>query len=174
MPVHPKKGPLSINLAAPRNLSPLSCAIRPNENRDAYRLVRTRFAGAALLIALVAAPAALAQHASPDDPGELPVTMRFAPLGAPDPRSRPTSGIFPAQPGLGVSAQTYTEQDGSQVTRRGLVAGWSIQRNVEAGIGLFSVTDDRPKISETRRNWSVREVAPKNRNIAAVGVKVRF
>lgn len=128
--------------------------------------------GAALLMGLLAAPQAEAQLllAEPvlagiaEDPPR-PVDA------APVPESREA---VPADGRVRISSRTYTEEDGSRIVRRGLIGSWSIASSLEAGVGLFSVSGSGRKPIEARRGWSVMDVAPRNENIAAVGMKLKF
>jgi|GEM_PF-6930281 len=87
----------------------------------------------------------------------------------------PGEALFQDVPaGIGLSRRALTRQDGTPASRNGVVASWSISPGMQAGVGLFSVTDERPRPAEMKRNWSARDVAPRHRNIAAVGVKVSF
>ncbi len=128
--------------------------------------------GAGLIIALAIAPAAQAQRLEPEPLlGIAPAGPSFQPPRIERP-ARPE--MFPDQTGLGVSTRTYTEHDGSILTRRGLIGSVGITSGLEAGVGLYSVTDAARKHNEFKRNWSFRDVTPKNHNIAAVGMRLKF
>lgn len=129
-------------------------------------------ASAALLAAFLAAPAAGAQLlvAEPvlgSAPEEPLVAAGAAQLSASRDASRPDALIS-------VSSRSYTQEDGSLILRRGLIGSWAISGGLEAGIGLFAVTGDGRKHNEFKRSWSAKDVTPKNGNIAAVGMKLRF
>lgn len=132
-----------------------------------------RIAGsAALLAAFLAAPAAGAQllvaepvlGSAPEEP--------YTPA---DVTQRPASRDALRSDALtSVSSRSYTQEDGSLILRRGLIGSWPISSGLEAGIGLFAVTGDGRKHNEFKRSWSAKDVTPKNGNIAAVGMKLRF
>jgi len=116
----------------------------------------------ALAAACAAAPAAEAQQiAQPAGPVLGPVVP-------------PSDGDAPRQ-GIGISTSVEVDAVGQVATRRGLIGSWPVSRNVEAGVGLFSVMGNGPRRpAENRRNWSVRDVTERDQRIAAVGVKLRF
>jgi hypothetical protein len=136
------------------------------------RAVKRISGSAALLVAFLSAPAAQAQlllaepvlgHASeqPDmaaDAAQVAVSR----------------DIFRSGTRIGLSARTLREEDGSLSVRRGLIGSWAISSGLEAGVGLFSVNGDGRKQNEFRRSWTVKDVAQKSGNIAAVGMKLRF
>jgi hypothetical protein len=82
--------------------------------------------------------------------------------------------MFREKSGIGISARSYNEEDGSLRIRRGLIGNWKIADQVEGGVGLFSVTGDGRKQTESKRSWSVKEMAPRSSTIAAVGVRLKF
>ena len=101
-------------------------------------------------------------------------TARGAPVALRD-QPAPEAGLFDgSKRGLGLSSRSYRMQDGSSATRAGLVGSWPLMPGMNAGVGLFSVTHDDQKEPEFRRSWSVKNVNPRNRNIAAVGVNLHF
>ena len=128
--------------------------------------------GAALLIALFAAPDAYAQilkaepvlEAAPAAPPLL-LTARQSPV---------RESLFKRSSGVGISTRTYTEQSGSIAIQRGLIGNWDIADGLEAGVGLFSVAGGGRKHNEFKRSYSVKDVTPKTENIAAVGMRFRF
>jgi len=137
------------------------------------KAVKKTFGGATLLIALFVAPDANAQHltaqpvlqTAPAGPSVL-LTARPSPV---------RDSLFKHSSGLGISTRTYTQQDGSIATQRGLFSNFEIGSGLEAGVGLFSVNGDGRKHNEFKRSWSVkRDVTPKNENVAAVGMRFRF
>ena len=136
---------------------------------------------AGLSLALVSAASANAESAGADarsvlraepvlqhDPGPTQVDV------APTP-STPAPDLFAgAGPGIALSRQTYVEQDGSTVIRSGLVRSWDVSDGLRAGVGLFSVTHDDQKEPEFKRSWSAKNVGPRDRRVAAVGLNVSF
>jgi hypothetical protein len=129
---------------------------------------------AAFATALLAAPAADAQRQSASD---APASFGPSFLPSPSDALRPAlsaQDLLQRKSGMGISSRTFTEEDGSTIVRRGLIGNWAISSGLEAGVGLFSVSGGGRKQNETRRNWSVMDVTPKNENIAAVGMKLRF
>ena len=127
---------------------------------------------AALLAGLLAAPAAPAQRLLAE-----PVLEQAAD-GPPRPadvaQQSLSRDMFRSDARFGVTARTLKEEDGSLTVRRGLIGSWSISSGLEAGVGLFSVNGDGRKHNEFKRSWTVKDVTPKNANIAAVGIKLRF
>lgn len=134
--------------------------------------MKKTFGGAALLIALAAAPGSNAQP--------LRAQRVLAPEATSSPillTARPSpvrESLFRHGSGVGVSARTFTQRDGSTAIQRGLIGSWGIAQGLEAGVGLFSVAGDGRKHNEFKRSWSVKDVTPKNENIAAVGMRFRF
>lgn len=127
---------------------------------------------AALLVALLAAPAAHAQLLLAEPvlgyaPEEPPMPADVAQVSVSRDISRSDARIS-------VSARTLREEDGSMVVRRGLIGSWAISSGLEAGVGLFAINGDGRKHNEFKRSWTVKDVTPKNGNIAAVGMKLRF
>jgi hypothetical protein len=142
-------------------------------------LRRTTFAG--LFLALVwAAPGQAANQAAQDDrplPNNIgpQVAARAAPAASLPFQSSPEAGLFEGVgPGLAISRQTFQEQDGSATVRSGLVRSWAVTDGISAGLGLFSVTHDDQKEPEFKRNWSAKNVGPRNRRVAAVGLNLSF
>jgi hypothetical protein len=90
------------------------------------------------------------------------------------PPSPETNLLEGAAPGLGLSGQAYSQEDGSVVVRRGLIGSLPIVQGVSAGLGLFSVTHENQKEPEFRLSWSAKNVGPRDRRVAAVGLNVRF
>ena len=134
--------------------------------------MRSIFHSAALLVALAAASGADAQRLTAEPVLDVvPVSPRDA---SNDAQLSVSRDIFKSIQGIGLSARTYTERDGSTSTRRGLIGNWSIGGALEAGVGLFSVAGDARKHNEFKRAWSAKQVTPKSGNIAAVGMRLRF
>jgi hypothetical protein len=136
--------------------------------------VKKAFGGAALLTALMAAPNVQAQRltAEPVLGASLtapPLQLDQAPAIVGREILQPSAG-----PGLGVSARRYEQADGSVAVGRALVANWPLAGALEAGVGLFSVGGGGRRHNEFRRDWAVKQVAPRNENIAAVGMRLRF
>ena len=136
---------------------------------------------AALCLAFVSATAASAQSANPSDGSRglpnLRVQMRAHSAHADPavPRALPEANFFEGtKPGLGISRQSYREQDGSASIRSGIVRSWSVAEGMSAGLGLFSVTHEDQEELEFRRNWSAKNIGPRNRKVAAVGLNVSF
>ncbi len=127
--------------------------------------------GVALLTALAAAPAHAQLLRAETVLGAAPPAPALPPDAAQVSVSRE---IFQSQRGLGVSARAQPEQDGSTSSQRGLVGSWEVRRGLEAGVGLFSITGNGRKHNEFKRDWTAKQVTPKNENIAAVGVRVKF
>jgi hypothetical protein len=136
---------------------------------------------AALSMALVSAAPAYAESAGwqrqgPSLPGltlqERPQTIVSDPAAAP---ASPEADMFKAaRPGLGFSSQTYPQQDGSSTVATGLIGSLPVIAGVSAGLGLFTVTHENQKEPEFRRNWSAKNLGPRSRRVAAVGLNVRF
>jgi hypothetical protein len=104
--------------------------------------------------------------------------LRYAPqvsAGPAAPQPAPNASLFQgARPGLGISRQTYSEQDGSVAVRSGLIGTVPLAEGVSAGLGLFSVTHEEQKPPEFRRSWTPKTVGPRDRRVAALGLNVRF
>ena len=131
--------------------------------------VRKSSGGAALLIALLAAPGAHAQLLVAEPVLDAP------PPVAPDVAQVSVSrDIFQSRGAVGLSNRSQTGLDGSTATSRGLIGAWSLTPGLEAGVGLFSVTGDERRQQEMRRDWSAKQVTPRSRNVAAVGMKLKF
>ena len=96
-----------------------------------------------------------------------PPSPMFAPEPSASPRDEPRQAF-------GITRNTEIDPVGQPLIRRGLIGRMPLAGNVEAGIGLYSVTGNKPRLPESRRNWSVREITPRDERIAAVGVKLRF
>ena len=127
---------------------------------------------AALLAGFLAAPAAQAQPLLAE-----PVLDQVAegpPMPAGVAQQSLSRDIFRSDARIGVTARTFKEEDGSLTVRRGLIGSWEIASGLEAGVGLFAVNGDGRKHNEFKRSWTVKDVTPKNANIAAVGIKLRF
>ena len=124
------------------------------------------------MAALFAAPPAFAQVSAD---AAIPFGPSFVPPRgeAPD-RPSAAQDMLQRKPGMGISSRTYVEDDGSTLIRRGLIGNWAITSRLEAGVGLFSVSGGGRKHNEFKRNWTVMDVTPKNENIAAVGMKLKF
>ena len=126
------------------------------------------------LLTLVFASPAVAQVYAPGSSTPV-IGPSFVPSPETPDRQAPSSALFAgAGKGLGVSRRAFTEEDGSQIVRKGLVGSWAISQGLSAGVGLFSVTGDARKQAEFKRTWNVKDVTPKNDHIAAVGVSLRF
>jgi len=82
--------------------------------------------------------------------------------------------IVPSDARIRVSARGYREENGRVIVRRGLIGSWAISSGLEAGVGLFAVSGDGRKHNEFKRDWAAKDVSPKNGNIAAVGMKLKF
>lgn len=136
------------------------------------RAVKRIPGSAALLVAFLAAPAAQAQLLMAEP--VLGYAAEEPPTPADLAQVSVSRDIFRSDAGIKVSARTLSEEDGSVVVRRGLIGSWAISSGLEAGIGLFAVNGDGRKQNEFKRSWTVKDVTPKNGNIAAVGVKLRF
>ena len=126
----------------------------------------------ALLVALLAAPAAQAQflvaqpvqgYAAEEPP--MPVDLAQVLV---------SRDIVRSDTRIGLSARTLKEEDGSVLLGHGLIGSWAISGGLEAGVGLFAVSGDGRKHNEFKRSWTAKDVTPKNGNIAAVGMKLRF
>ncbi|MDP8912454.1 MAG: hypothetical protein M3N39_02620 [Pseudomonadota bacterium] len=127
---------------------------------------------AALIAAFLAAPAAQAQLLLAEPvlgyaPEESPMPADVAQVSV-------SRDIFRSDARIKVSARTLREEDGSVIVRRGLIGSWTISSGLEAGVGLFAVNGDGRKHNEFKRSWTVKDLTPKNGNIAAVGMKLRF
>ena len=127
---------------------------------------------AALLAALLAAPAAQSQRllAQP----VLNYASEEPPMPADVAQVSVSRDIQRSDPRIKVSSRTLQEEDGSVTVRRGLVGSWGISGGLEAGVGLFAVDGDGRKHNEFKRSWTVKDVTPKSGNIAAVGMKLSF
>jgi hypothetical protein len=127
---------------------------------------------AALLAALLAAPAAQAQRllAQP----VLGYASEEPPMPADVAQVSVSRDIHRSDPRIKISTRTLQEGDGSLTIRRGLIGSWAISSGLEAGVGLFAVDGDGRKHNEFKRNWTVKDVTPKSGNIAAVGMKLSF
>ena len=134
------------------------------------------FTYAALLATLVCTSAAWAQPPAQQDtaPRATPgINLSYA-ESAPF-RVSPEKDLFEGTgPGLGISTRTYQEEDGSSSVRRGLVGSWEVSKGLSAGLGLFAVTHENQKEPEFRRNWSAKNVGPRDRKVAAIGLNLRF
>ena len=98
-----------------------------------------------------------------------------APAAPALPQTSPEANLFQdARPGVGVTRQSYREQDGTAALISGLVRSWPLSAGTSAGLGLFSVMHDDQKEPEFRRSWSAKNLGPRDRRIAAVGLNVRF
>ena len=136
---------------------------------------------AALCLTLGSAAPAYGQTLGPPDERpsrpdlRLHVSSRIAPTDPAAPQVTPESNLFEgARPGLGITRQTIREQDGSASVASGLVRSWAVTPGVSAGLGIFSVTHEDQKEPEFRRNWNPKNIGPRNRKAAAVGLNVRF
>lgn len=136
---------------------------------------------AALCTALVSAAPACAESAGgqkqgPSLPG-LQLHERSQAIVS-DPAAPPASperDMFTrARPGLGFSSQTYPQQDGTSAVATGLIGSLPVMPGISAGLGLFSVAHENQKEPEFRRNWSAKNIGPRSRKVAAVGLNVRF
>jgi hypothetical protein len=133
------------------------------------------FPYAALCLALVSAAPALAEGPGQQDRGgSLPNIQLVDPETAAASPSRETGLFEGAGPGLGLSRRTFTEEDGSAAVRRGFIGSLPVAEGVSAGLGLFTVTHDNQKEPEFRRSWSAKNVGPRDRRVAAVGLNIRF
>lgn len=136
------------------------------------RAAANRISGsAALLAACFAAPAGHAQILLAE-----PVLGydQGAPLMPAEVAQLPVSRDMVRPERLDMSARILRGENGSAIARRGLIGSWAISSGLEAGVGLFAVNNDGRKQNELKRNWTVKDVAPKNGNIAAVGMKLKF
>lgn len=131
---------------------------------------------AALLAALVCTSEAWAQPPAQQgnalNPGQGvdSSSIENAPL-----RVSPEAGLFEgSRKGVGISTRNYRIDDGSSAVRRGLVGSWEVSEGLSAGVGLFAVTHEDQKEPEFRRNWSAKNIGPRNRKVAAVGLNLRF
>ncbi len=134
----------------------------------------------ALCLALLQADPAFAQSEGQQYPSSSASDqrLRYTPQASPQPAGPPpppSAGLFEgAAPGIGISRQTYSQQDGSLAVRRGLIGTLPIAGGIRAGVGLFSVTHENQKEPEFRPSWTPRNVGPRNRRVAAVGLNVQF
>lgn len=131
---------------------------------------------ATLLAALVCTGTAWAQppaqqgNAPSVQPGTVLSPVESAPL-----RVSPVTGLFEGTgPGLDITTRNYRVEDGSSAVRQGLVRSWEVSEGLSAGVGIFAVTHDNQKEPEFRRNWSAKNLGPRNRKVAAVGLNLRF
>lgn len=132
-----------------------------------------RIAGsAALLAAFVAAPAAGAQLLRAEPVLERAVEAPLIPSDTA--QAAAARNVLRPDARISLSSRSFTEEDGSVLVRRGLIGSWALSSGLEAGIGLFAVSGDSRKHNEFKRSWSAKDVTPKNGNIAAVGMKLRF
>jgi hypothetical protein len=131
---------------------------------------------AALCLALGSAAPAFAESPDGQDRGgSLPHVQLVDRQTAVGPPRSAEAGLFEGVgPGLGLSRQTLTQEDGSAAVRRGLIGSLPLSEGVSADVGLFTVTHDDQKEPEFRRNWSAKNIGPRNRTVAAVGLNVRF
>ncbi len=131
----------------------------------------------ALCVAMLAAAPAQGQDGGRG--GERDARLRFVPqtgggsfVGPPP---TPETDLFDTRnPGVGLSRQTYRQEDGSEAVRQGLVGSLPLAPGISADLGLFSVRHDDQKDPEFRRSWSAKNVGPRNRKVAAVGLNLRF
>ena len=137
-----------------------------------HRAAKRISGSAALLAALLAAPAAQAQRllAQP----VLDYASEEPPMPADVAQVSVSRAIYSSDPRIKVSTRTLQEEDGSVTVRRGLIGSWGIASGLEAGVGLFTVNGDGRKQNEFRRSWTAKDVTPKDGSIAAVGMKLRF
>lgn len=136
---------------------------------------------AVLCLALVPAAPAFAESAGGQKDGvslpklrlqERPQALVSGPLAS---QASPEAGMFNnVRPGLGVSSQSYPQQDGTSAVATGLIGSLPVMPGISAGLGIFSVTHDDQKEPEFRRSWSAKSIGPRNRKVAAVGLNVRF
>jgi len=136
---------------------------------------------AALCLTLASAAPAYGQTLGPPDERasrpdvRLQVSSRIAPSDSTAPHPTPEAHLFEGvRPGIGITRQTIREQNGTASVASGLVRSWAVTEGVSAGVGLFSVTHEDQKEPEFRRSWSAKNVGPRNRKVAAVGLNVRF
>ena len=127
---------------------------------------------AALVVALLAAPGAQAQRLLAEP--VLSYASEEPPMPADVAQVSVSRDIHRSDTGIKVSSRTLQEEDGSVTVRRGLIGSWEISGALEAGVGLFAVSGDGRKHNEFKRSWTVKDLTPKNGNIAAVGMKLRF
>ncbi len=148
-----------------------------------WKMVRPPHSAALCAVLFFAAPAAAQtlgpperEQARPSKPDfRVRISSHTAPEDPATPHATPEGSLFSGvKPGLGVSHQTFREQDGSAAVASGLVRSWSVSPGMNAGLGLFTVTHEDQKEAEFRRNWSAKNVGPRNRRVAAVGLNVRF
>ena len=109
----------------------------------------------------------------------IPIHVAIAPAPATSlavtERVAPDAALFDgAERGLSLSSRTFRMDDGGSAIRKGLVGSWSIVRGLNAGVGLFSVTHENQKEPEFRRNWTAKNVYPRSRRVAAVGLSMGF
>ena len=130
---------------------------------------------AALLATLVCTGVARAQPPAQGNAPSANPAVNLSPVENSRLPVSPETGLFEdTRPGLGVTTRTYREEDGSSAIRRGLVGSWEVSEGLSAGLGLFAVTHDDQKEPEFRRNWTAKNVNPRNRKVAAVGLNLRF
>ena len=136
------------------------------------------FAG--LVVAFLSAAPVLAESSGASDERRQRTALRYKPVlgetvAAPTLPPVPEAGLFEGtRPGLAISRQTFQAEDGSQTVRSGLIRSWAVTDGLSAGLGLFSVTHDDQKEPEFKRNWNAKNVGPRDRRVAAVGLNVRF
>ncbi len=134
----------------------------------------------ALCVALFFAGAASAEPQDQQNHGgsASDARLRYVPqvsAGPAAPPPAPNESLFEgARPGVGLSRQTYSEQDGSVAVRSGFIGTVPLAKGVSAGLGLFSVTHEDQKSPEFRRSWTPKAVGPRDRRVAALGLNVRF
>jgi hypothetical protein len=133
------------------------------------------------LAMLAVATPAYGESAGPDSRhgDRAEARLRFVPqMGGGNfvgPAPTPETNLFAgSRPGLGISRQTYRQEDGSEAVRQGLVGSLPLTQGISADLGLFAVTHEDQKEPEFRRSWSAKNVGPRNRKVAAVGLNVRF
>jgi hypothetical protein len=142
-------------------------------------MLKPRAIGALCLALLSATPALCRGAGERDEPVSLPnvrlVDRDPGAASGPGIAPSPQTGMFEgSSSGLGLSRRSFAQEDGSAAIRSGLVGSLSVSPAVTAGLGLFSVSHDDQREPEFRRSWSAKNLGPRNRKVAAVGLNVRF
>jgi hypothetical protein len=123
----------------------------------------SRFGSGTIVVALLAC----AWPAAARDRSAKPVAA--APTLVPTPRDA-NSRRGPANAEQFTDRQ-YPPADG---LRPGMLGSWRVGEDTDLGVGLYTVDGTRVRERDFRRSDPVRDITPKGRRVAAVGLSLHF
>lgn len=121
----------------------------------------------ALALPLVLATPALAQAPAGASSQSRVFGPSYVPAEAPHTLPVSTSGF-------NLARETFTEEDGSPATRKGVVGSLPLAPNLSLGVGLLQVNRTKQRERALARTRPMSDVGGRQDRIAAIGLSFRF